>query len=499
MVNYLDNCKWVANAGQIDVDEDGIGDACDNCLLAANTGQVDVDGDGYGNACDPDYDNDGLVTLIDFGIFKCAFGGESALVDLSGDGLVGGVDFIQFRSKYLQKPGPSAGDPQLGDADGDGRPDGVDNCVWVANADQGDGDGDGLGDACDNCIGWANSGQSDTDNDGVGDACDCDFTQDGICGGPDFGKLVQIINAGGVDTGVGADMNGDGVVDDADFEQFKEGFGLHVADLSALAVPLPDADGDGLPDGEDLCPGTCHFFQGDADDDGVGDACDNCTERDNAAQDDTDGDGYGNACDPDYDQDGLVTLLDFSMLKCAFGSEDANIDTSGDQLVGIIDFSVLSSLFMKQPGPSAAHPSPPGDVDGDGFPDAWDNCEHVSNPAQEDADGDGLGDRCDNCVEVANGPLALDEGGNSQLDVDADGVGNACDCDFNQNGACDGPDFLILSQHFGGPDMGTGADMNGNGVVDEDDFERLFKPGFGTTTADASPFALPLPDPGCAE
>jgi hypothetical protein len=37
------------------------------------------------------------------------------------------------------------------DADGDGRPDGCDNCPAAANAGQEDGDGDGVGDACDLC------------------------------------------------------------------------------------------------------------------------------------------------------------------------------------------------------------------------------------------------------------------------------------------------------------------------------------------------------------
>jgi hypothetical protein len=50
------------------------------------------------------------------------------------------------------------------DGDGDGTPDGTDNCPTVANSSQTDTDGDGQGDACD----------SDDDNDGVpdtGDAC----------------------------------------------------------------------------------------------------------------------------------------------------------------------------------------------------------------------------------------------------------------------------------------------------------------------------------------
>ncbi len=72
--NAFDNCKQIANAGQGDADADGIGDLCDNCTLTSNTGQLDADGDGFGNRCDADFDGDGLVTLADFGIFKCAFG-----------------------------------------------------------------------------------------------------------------------------------------------------------------------------------------------------------------------------------------------------------------------------------------------------------------------------------------------------------------------------------------------------------------------------------------
>ena len=51
-------------------------------------------------------------------------------------------------------------EPPLPDGDGDGIPDGVDNCPSVANPSQSDLDGDGLGDACD----------PDDDGDGVSDA-----------------------------------------------------------------------------------------------------------------------------------------------------------------------------------------------------------------------------------------------------------------------------------------------------------------------------------------
>jgi hypothetical protein len=43
------------------------------------------------------------------------------------------------------------------------------------------------------------------------------------------------------------------------------------------------------------------------------------------------------------------------------------------------------------------------DTDGDGIPDAQDNCPAIYNPAQTDTDGDGIGDLCDPCPLAPGG------------------------------------------------------------------------------------------------
>jgi hypothetical protein len=109
------------------------------------------------------------------------------------------------------------------DSDGDGRPDGVDNCPLVANSDQGDLDGDLFGNACDddldgdrvgnegdNCVMVANVRQLDIDGDGQGDVCDDDrdgdLVQDMMDNCPDTPNVEQ------------TDQDGDGTGDACAFD-----------------------------------------------------------------------------------------------------------------------------------------------------------------------------------------------------------------------------------------------------------------------------------------
>jgi hypothetical protein len=107
----------------------------------------------------------------------------------------------------------------------------------------------------------------------------------------------------------------------------------------------------------------------------------------------------------------------------------------------------------------------------------WDDLEvrlMAANPDQSDPndpDGDGWLDGEDNCSIDANA---------DQRDTDSDGFGNLCDCDYDNNGVCDSPDFAIFGESFGKtvPLGNPDTDMNGDGVIDGTDF-GLFGVGWG--------------------
>ncbi|NCG18876.1 MAG: hypothetical protein GWP91_07685, partial [Rhodobacterales bacterium] len=95
------------------------------------------------------------------------------------------------------------------------------------------------------------------------------------------------------------------------------------------------------------------------------------------------------------------------------------------------------------------------DADGDGVPNACDNCPTVSNSGQNDVDSDGVGNACDVC-----------SGGDDTLDADSDGVPDFC-------GICPGGDDALDADSDGVPDFcdicAAGDDAvnsDGDGVPD---------------------------------
>ncbi len=327
-----------------------------------------------------------------------------------------------------------------------------------------DTDGDGVInclDACPNTSTCASVDQTgcpaDSDGDGVFDGCDtCPAT---TAGDP--------VDANGCST---ADEDADGVLNDADACRGTPA--CAIASVGPDGCPA-DADGDGLFDGCDNCPGANDLTDTDAD--AIPDCLDACP-----AIGDTDGDGVQDC------QDGCpADALKVSPGACGCGVVDA--DTDGDAVADCIDGCPAVPSPFGCPPP---RPRPCSDADNDGICDSDDNCQTVDNGNQIDRDGDGVGDGCDNCPDLANV---------NQADADGDGVGNACapPPDSDDDGITDDSDDC--------PETAAGADVDEFGCADSqldsdadgvtDDLDQCSDTPAGTEV-DADGCPLPVDEDG---
>jgi len=234
--------------------------------------------------------------------------------------------------------------------------------------------------------------------------------------------------------------------------------------LPDFRVLASDGDCDGADDVVDNCPVKWNPTQADNDGDGLGNRCDpdkdgdlvandvdNCRKDSNAGQADSDGDGAGDACDAcSQDPQGAVVnrrgcSID-QLCPCDGPEPGMNWKRHGKyvrcirkkakrfQWNGLITRAERRAIFKAARASTCGDLNPAaGDNDGDGVPDASDNCPSDANPSQKNTDGDAFGNACDSDkdndgVLNANDNCPIDANPNGQAaDGDGDGVGDACD------------------------------------------------------------------------
>ncbi len=160
-----------------------------------------------------------------------------------------------------------------------------------------------------------------------------------------------------------------------------------------------DPDDDGIGADEDLCPGKKNSDNNtDTDGDRVGDACDNCKEKENPQQTDDNKNQVGDVCEATPDPTPAAT-------PTPTPSSTPTPSPTATPSASPTASPTATPTGSPQPSETpivVGPPDDPNDEDGDGKPNAEDNCPSIANPDQTNDDGDNLGNECDPTPSTAD-------------------------------------------------------------------------------------------------
>jgi len=397
------------------------------------------------------------------------------------------------------------------DLDGDGTCNPEDPCPQLANEVDFDGDSVYECDDCDDTDPLTYPGAFEFAVDGIDQDCDGgDFCYDDR-DGDGYGGLGLVASADLDCDDAGESLvntdcdDGDSAISPGELEVCGDN-----TDNDCDGVIDPDADGDGVCDDDDVCPGfadTLDFdYDGqpndcdpcpidnpdDSDSDGVCDSDDVCDGGDDTL--DGDSDGVPDDCDlcplddpDDSDGDGVCDADDI----CA-GEDDA-LDADSDGVPDGCDPCPAEAYERDSDGDSYLSCDDCDDNDSDIFPGGT---EVVADGIDQDCDG---GDLCYEDMDddgyggtgtVASDHLDCDDPGQSDTDDDCDDSDGAI-----HPGATEIFDDGIDQDCDGDPGVTSDADTDGDGLLDVDELEMGSDPNNADTDGDGIPDGDEVEDP----
>lgn len=390
-----------------------------------------------------------------------------------------------------------------GDSDGDGHPAAADNCPEHANPAQTDSDGDQTGDACDpdddndgvpdasdSCPLDPLAAQTDSDGDGLGDACDPtpdgppaqeatpllqdDFESGTLTGWTQLFEGSVTLVSGDADVGTvlrksgASDPNGGSAVlaeATGDFDLVLYSRKVNDNGGHSNRYSLTDADGNGYEVALNFNDQRLYLSRRDA---WILTALDDQPVTGGL----TIGQWYTLTLSRRADEltatvhAGRVDAAGGPVLASATASDSTHAEVTQINVAGGADYdsdglSIESPAVVQQP-----------DADGDGVPDASDNCPSIDNPDQANHDSDHEGDACDSDddndgVTDAVDAFPLDPG--EWADLDFDRIGDNADADDDNDGVPDAaPDNCPV--HFNPLQLDSDRDRIGDVCDDSPEF-----------------------------